>query len=134
MTASTARLRRPKSLSAEDFLRAVPFGNRAMTIVPASDGGALVSIPMNRPRWLVPPLSWMLPYSSQRRVRLDAVGYAVLGLCDGDRNIETIIEEFARANKLSFREAQLPTTQFLKQMTERGIIVVVGFPASAAGK
>jgi len=134
MTASTAGLRRPRSLSAEDFLRAVPFANRAMTIVPASDGGALASIPMNRPRWLVPPLSWMLPYSSQRRVRLDAVGCGVLGLCDGNRNIETIIEEFARANKLSFREAQLPTTQFLKQMTERGIIVVVGFPASAAGK
>ena len=116
----------PKHLTAEDFLRAVPHRNETVSITDARDGGALVKIPMSRPRWLVPPLSWVLPFSPQRQVRLDAVGFSVMKLCDGNKNVETIVEEFAAANKLSFRESQLPVTQFLQQMTERGLVAIVG--------
>jgi len=126
MSAKTGKAKRQTRPTVEDFLGASPYANEVMTVTPARDGGALVSIPMKRPGWLVPPLSWMLPFSPHRRVKLDAVGYAVLKLCDGRRNVEMIIEEFAESNKLSFREAQLPVTQFLRQMTERGLIVIVG--------
>lgn len=109
-----------------EFLRAAPYANESMTITAARDGGAMAKIPMKRPRWLVPPFSWIFPFSPQRQVRLDAVGFGVLKLCDGNKTVESVIEEFAEANKLSFREAQLPVTQFLKQMIERGIVIVVG--------
>ena len=102
-----------------------------MEVSPLRDGGALAKIPMRRPRWLVPPISWVLPFSSRRRIRLDAVGADVLNLCDGTNRVETVIEKFAAANKLSFREAQLPVTQFLQQLTERGLVVIVGFPNEA---
>jgi hypothetical protein len=45
--------------------------------------------------------------------------------------VETVIEKFAAANKLSFREAQLPVTQFLQQLTERGLVAIVGSPNEA---
>ena len=126
MSAKDGKAKRQAKPTVEDFLGAAPYANEAMTVTPARDGGALVSIPMKRPNWLVPPLSWVIPFSPHRRVKLDAVGYCVLKLCDGKRNVETIIEEFAESNKLSFREAQLPVTQFLRQMTQRGLIVIVG--------
>jgi hypothetical protein len=86
----------------------------------------VVSVPMRRPRFLVPPLSWILPYSSHRRVELDALGAGVLDLCDGRRSVEAVIEAFAARHKLSFREAQLAVTQFLKQLTHRGLLAIVG--------
>jgi len=126
MTADRRNKRPKATIAIGDFLRAKPVANRAISVIPASDGGALVKIPMRRPNWLIPPLSWIIPFSSHRQVRLDAVGLGVFNLCDGKKTVERIIEEFAKTNKLSFREGQLPVTQFLRQMTERGIIVIVG--------
>lgn len=122
-----AATKTPKvTVSGRQFLQAAPYANEAVTISRYRDGGMLVRIPVNRPKWLVPPISWILPFSSCRQVRLDAIGAAVLELCNGRNKVETIIEQFANSNKLSFREAQVPVAQFLQQMTERGIVAVVG--------
>ena len=113
-------------MHAAEHLASVPYRNEAAQVAAASDGGAMVEVPLERPGWLVPPISWLLPYSSHRRVRLDSLGVEVLGMCDGENTVETIIEKFAALHKLSFREAQLPVTQFFQQMTQRGIVVLVG--------
>ena len=115
-----------KKLLTADYLRAVPYRNEMMEVTRRSDGGLLASIPMKRPRYMVPPLSWVLPYSTHRRVELDALGAEVLDLCDGKRSIEGVIERFAAAHKLTFRESQLAVTQFLKQLTQRGLAAIVG--------
>jgi hypothetical protein len=57
---------------------------------------------------------------------LDRIGSFVLSLCDGHRTVESIIESFASSHKLSFREAQLPVTQFMQELTQRGVIALVG--------
>ena len=115
-----------KRLTTADYLRAVPYRNEMMGVTRRSNGGLLASIPMKRPRFLVPPLSWILPYSTHRRVELDALGAEVLDLCDGKRDVERIIEEFAASHKLTFRESQLAVTQFLRQLTRRGLTAIVG--------
>ena len=120
-----------KRLMTADYLRAVPYRNEMMGVTRRSNGGLLASIPMKRPRFLVPPLSWILPYSTHRRVELDAMGAEVLDLCDGKRNVERIIEEFAGSHKLTFREAQLAVTQFLRQLTRRGLTAIVGLNEDA---
>lgn len=105
---------------------AVPHVNDAMELHRRSTGGAIASVPMRRPRYLVPPLSWILPYSSHRRIELDELGMHFLDLCDGVRTIEEIIEEFVRRYRLSFREAQISVLHFSKQLVERGVIAIVG--------
>ncbi len=116
----------PKTRGTANFLRAVPHVNQAMETHPRSDGSMLVSIPIPRPKFLVPPLSWILPFSPYRRVELEPVGSGVLGMCDGRRTVEAIIEKFAADHKLSFRESQLAVTQFLRQLMQRGLVVIVG--------
>lgn len=122
--------RKPEKAQPHDWtgriLTARPHVNRSMRTQPRRDGGLLATIPLRRPKYLVPPLSWLLPYSRNRRVRLDRIGTAVLDLCDGQRTVEAIIEKFAVEHKLSFRESQVPVTTFLRQLTERGLVVIVG--------
>ena len=106
------------------FLSAVPHRNTEIKQERLREG-LLVSIPIRRPKWLVPPISWILPFSDHRQVQLDGPGRAVVELCDGKRTVEQIVESFAQENKLSFREAQLAVTQFLRELIGRGIVALV---------
>jgi hypothetical protein len=115
-----------KSPSAASLLQAIPYRNQALEITSRSDGSALVSVPIAKPKYLVPPLSWILPFSPRRWVELEPVGSGVLRMCDGQRTVEAIIEEFATDHRLSFREAQLSVAPFLRQLTQRGLVVIVG--------
>jgi hypothetical protein len=109
-------------ISTDTFLRSIPLLNQSMKLDRRQDGTTLVSVPVRRPSWMAPPLSWILPFSSQKRVELDSLGAEVLDACDG-RTVERIIEEFADRHRLSFREAQLAVTMFLKKLAERGLVV-----------
>ena len=42
-----------------------------------------------------------------------------------------MIERFAGDHKLSFREAQLSVSGFLRQLVQRGILVIVGMNKDA---
>jgi hypothetical protein len=109
-----------------DLLGAIPHVNDAVRLHEGSRGGLLAEVPIKRPRWLVPPLSWILPFSERRRVRLDVLGARILDMCDGKSTMERIVERFAAANRLSFREAQLAVMSFMRLLTERGLVAVVG--------
>ena len=112
-------------------LEAIPYVNRTMELTSRKDGSALASVPIRKPRFMVPPLSWILPFSSERRVQLDRLGVALLALCDGRRTVEAVIEKFAEDHRLTFRESQLSVMQFLRQLTDRGIVALVGLNKDA---
>ena len=126
----SAKREQPR-ISTGQFLAAVPMVNHAAALTPMAAGGLLVEVPIPRPRYLVPPISWILPFSGQRRIELDKLGRAVLELCDGRRSVERIMETFAADHALTFREAQLSVTQFLRMLTERGVIAIVGLEQKA---
>jgi hypothetical protein len=119
-----------RKVSAQEYLAAVPHVNAAIRTTSAPEG-LLVEVPLRRPSYLVPPISWIIPFSSHRRIQLDKLGTAVLELCDGRRTVERIIEKFARDHKLTYREAQLSVSQFLQMLTERGILAIVGLDRKA---
>lgn len=114
-----------RTIATAQLLSAVPHANRAAEVKPYGEG-VLVKVPIQRPSWLVPPLSWILPFSKVRRIALDGVGAEVLRLCDGRRTVEEVIETFAQDHKLSFREAQIAVTQFLGDLLKRGIVAFAG--------
>lgn len=115
----------------DHFLQTVPRVNEALTIHRRRDT-ALAEVPVQKAWYMVPPITWLLPLSRTRSVELDRLGTTVLDLCDGRSNVEKIIEIFAADHKLSFREAQLPVTQFLRQLTRRGIVVLIGLKEDAS--
>jgi len=126
MARTNRRNSRRKIVSPEEPLRSVVYVNEAMEIVDLRGGGCRVTIPLRRPGWLVPPISWILPFSPHRRIELDALGTEILRLSDGKHTVEEIIENFAEKHKLSFREAQLSIGTLLKHLAVRGLIAIVG--------
>lgn len=106
-------------------LELVPFVNEVAELDYRKDGAVIVSIPMRKPWYLVGPVKWVLPFSDKKRVRIDLLGRDVLDMCDGKRKVEKVVEDFARKNKLSFREAQVAVLGFMQNMIGRGVIVLI---------
>ncbi len=114
-------------VNAEQALAAVPTPNQAVTSSrSAATKQLIVTIPLRKPRVLVPPLSWILPFRKERRVSLDKLGEEVYTACDGRRSAAEIIEQFANRHDLKFHEARIPVMQYLRDLMQRGIIVLVG--------
>ena len=66
----------------------------------------------------------------KRHVALDEVGARVWELCDGKRNIDTIVGSITKDYKLTRREAEASVTMFLQTLAKRGYIGLM----SAGGK
>ncbi len=60
----------------------------------------------------------------ERTYELDTVGQEVYQLCDGKRNIKSIVRTFASAHKLSAAEAEISVTSYLNTLHERGLIAM----------
>lgn len=107
------------------MLDAVPVRNRAVRVEEDGGGNLVVYVPIRR-RWFMKGiLGWLLPFRSERGYALDRLGREVWQACDGRRRVEEIVEEFARRHHLRFHEARAAVMQFLRQLTERGLIVMV---------
>ncbi len=119
----------PSNLGPGEILDAVPLRNEAARVV--RKGGKLVAyVALRKGLFHRRPFSFFLPVRSERGVEFDALGEAVWELCDGQTNVEGIVERFAAAHHVRFHEARMSVTQFLRDLTQRGLIVIVG-PAEA---
>jgi len=107
------------------MLRARMVRNAAAQVARESDGTIAVMVSAERPRWMVPPLRWMVPFKPQRTLRLDKLGSRVWDLCDGQCTVEDIIDRFAARHELTFHEARVSVTSYLKELIARGALVVV---------
>lgn len=93
-----------------------PLVNREET-----DNGLKLTTALERPFWqqLMGGGSYV-----ERTYELDAVGRDVYELCDGKRNIKSIVRAFASAHKLSVTEAELSVTSYLNTLDDRGLIAM----------
>jgi hypothetical protein len=115
-----------KPVDLSEMLDALPMPNHAVRVEDKGDGALVLHVPI-RQRWYNgPPLSWILPFRKERSIALDQLGREVWIACDGKRNVEAIVEAFARDHGVSFHEARLGVTEFLRSLTRRGLIIIVG--------
>ena len=106
------------------MLAAKPIRNAAAAAERDASGGLSVAVRTKRPGYLVPPLSWIVPLKPTRQLRLDRVGAQVWDLCDGQRTVEAIVDDFAQRHALSFHEARVAVTSYLSQLVQRGALAV----------
>jgi hypothetical protein len=76
------------------------------------------------PRYMVPPISWIVPRRKERRFVLDRLGSEVWRLCDGRRNVEAVIDAFASEHELTFHEARVAVTSYIRSLVKRGVLAV----------
>lgn len=93
----------------------------------AAERGVTLFVPLRRRWWSRGPVGWLLPLRTRRGVALDALGTRVWRACDGQRSVGQIVHDFADRQNLGFHEARLLVSTFLRQLTERSLLVLV-FP------
>lgn len=57
-----------------------------------------------------------------RKIQLDRLGMDVWSLVDGEKNVKSIIREFAALHALNYKEAEISVTLFLRSLGEKGLI------------
>lgn len=106
------------------MLEARPLRNAAARVEPQTGGGQCVYIKTARPRYVIPPLSWIVPFKPERTVVLDRLGAQIWQLCDGKKNVEAIVDEFAAMHRLTFHEARTAVTEYIGMLIKRGILAI----------
>lgn len=112
-------------VTVSEMLDAVPVRNERVRREAKGDEATVVFVPVRRRWYMGPPLSWLMSFSRERGVQLDKLGMEVWESCDGKRTTEEVIEEFAGRHHLTFHEARLSVMSFLRDLTRRGLVVMV---------
>ena len=106
------------------MLAGVPVANQAAKVTYV-DSCARILVKRHKPHFLIAPLSWVIRPRLERTVELEALGTYVYELCDGKRDVERIVDRFCARYSLTFHEARVLVTSFLRGLVERGVVVIV---------
>jgi hypothetical protein len=113
-------------ISLGDMLAATPVHNEAVINKYSDEEQMVLRVPMRKRWYMSAPFSWIFPFRNHRNFALDSLGREVWEACDGKRNVEQIIDAFANRHSMSFHEARIGVMEFLKNMTKRGLVVILG--------
>ena len=85
------------------------------------DGGLLVTVLLQRPRWqrFLGGQDTM-----ERSLGLDAVGRQVYEWCDGRSTVAELVRRFAREKQVHPAEAEAAVTTFLRTLVHKGLVVM----------
>lgn len=109
------------------MLNAVPVKNIAAEV--QSDSESYLTIIVKSQKKQFPaPLSWIVPQRKDKVLKLDAIGVSVWTACDGESTVESVIERFSKRYKLTFHEARVAVTNYLKRLIQRGALAIVLAP------
>lgn len=109
----------------KDMLRFKPIANSAMKVERSEDGLIIAEVHITPSKWLLPPLSWFIRPRTSKKVALDRIGSEIFNLCNGKRRFEHIVDKFAENHRLTFHESRTAVGDYIKSLTQRGILVVV---------
>jgi hypothetical protein len=107
------------------MLRAMPVRNAAAQAEERADGTVRVTVRKKRPAFLKPPLSWAIRPRPTVSYELDRIGARVWRLCDGQRTVEAVVDDFAASQRLSFHEARVAVSGYIGHLVQRAAVVLV---------
>ncbi len=116
---------RPPRLTRQQQLSAKPVRLVAGTFAEAADGGGRLTVPLQQKRWA----GWLLrvPAGATKTFEFDVMGRAVWDACDGRTTVHQIARRLAKQYRVSDREAQVATEDFLAMLARKGLVgVAVG--------
>lgn len=106
------------------MLQVRPVRNHAARME-RTDTGLRFTVRKRKPRYLVPPLSWVIRPRLEESTRLDPMGVEILELCTGHRRAEQIVDLVAERFGLTFHEARISVASYLQALVQRGVVVLV---------
>ena len=121
------RLRRkkekPPPIPRSEFLKMVPVRNPGLKWEKDEDGKFKLFVPLQQPKEKKGKLfSKLAPSPKEKKIQLDKIGSIVWELCDGERNMEDIIESLHQEYKLLPSEAEVSLNAYFNQLSKRGLV------------
>lgn len=107
------------------MLWAVPIRNTAAEIVKDEAASVSVTVANRRPAYMIPPVTWFVPYKKRVTIELDGMGARLWHCCDGVATVENICDTFSKEYGLSFHEAKTAVTEYLGKLIQRGILAII---------
>ena len=111
-------------ITREQALAARPLRNPELEVTYTDDGEVSIRIPRRKVWWLN-ALAKLGRLPEYRIITLDAVGTSVWDLCDGENTVKELIGTLAQEHQLSRKEAELSMVTYLRQLAERGVVMLV---------
>jgi hypothetical protein len=108
----------------EPMLRAKPVRNRAAEVDREHTQQLRLTVKRKPHPLLVPPISWFIRPRTSKTLILDPLGESVWELCDGVRDVESIIDIFADRHELTFHEARVAVTDYVRSLVQRGALAI----------
>jgi hypothetical protein len=84
------------------------------------DGGCKVTVMLRRRGWK----RWFVGEAVERTFGLDRLGREVYEACDGKSTVKAIVQRFAKSHKISFSEAEISVTMYLKTLVAKSLIAM----------
>ena len=109
--------------SKADMLAAKPVRATAVGEKEVAPGKWNLTFPVTPTRWAGVLLR--VPGGMKKTFELDELGKHVWDACDGKSSVRQIIRKLARRYNLNDREAEVATVEFLKTLTNKGLIGMI---------
>lgn len=113
-------LRRKPKLTKSQMLSSKPLRLSDIEPRPLSETKFLLTVPL-RPKPLA-RLFLRIPSTATKTFELDSLGVFVWQHCDGKTSVRQLIRKLAKRYKISERQAEVSTLQFLFTLTKKGLI------------
>lgn len=109
-------------LSRQDALNVKPVQLVQGKLVATDAGGMNLTIPLNSTRWS----GWLfrLPKGATKTFEMDELGVFIWNSCDGKTSVQQMIRRLSRERKLTLREVEMATLQFLQTLIRKGLVGV----------
>lgn len=114
--------RKKTDLSRQDALAVKPTQLVQAKFTDTGDGGAKLTVPLKSAGWS----TWLMrmPEGATKTFELDELGVFVWNSCDGKTSVQQMIRRLARERKLTLREVEVATLQFLQTLIRKGLVGV----------
>jgi hypothetical protein len=127
----TASKQRPKGqtkvLTRTEALASIPQRSPSATWEILENGDILIEYPLNIKPFFLQLANRFYKGQEQiptKKLQLDGIGSRVWQMFDGVKEVKTIIGEVADQTGLSLHEAEISVTTFLRQLGQRGLILL----------
>jgi len=114
-----------QTVSWRRMLQARAVQNAAAEVRREGEEELRITVRKRKPGFLVPPLNWVIRPRLERTIVLDRLGMEVWDLCDGTQTVEDVIDKFSLRQRLSFHEARVAVTGYIKTLVQRGALAIV---------
>lgn len=110
--------KKPAALTRQEAMSVRPI-QLVQAETTATPEGLRLKVPLKSTRWS----GWLgLPEGATKTFELDALGAFIWNNCDGKTTVQQMIQRLAKERRLTLREVEVATLQFLQTLTRKGLV------------